>query len=131
MTSLRKFTIRFFILLNIITGILFLLTCCNAFLHPDKWWIISLLAFFFPLFLILLLLFLFLWLFIRKRYAFISLLCLLIGWKNIHSFFGFSLAKHDFSLKILPAYAYSPGMYGAGMSLPQRNSMLQVTAYRC
>ena len=99
MTSLRKFTIRFFILLNIITGILFLLTCCNAFLHPDKWWFISLLAFFFPLFLILLLLFLIIWLFLRKRNVFISILCLLIGWKNIHAFFGFSLATHDFSQK--------------------------------
>ena len=99
MSSLRKFAIRFFILLNIITGILFLLTCCNAFLHPDKWWFISLLAFFFPLFLILLLVFLLIWLFVRKRYVFISLLCLLIGWKNIHAFFGFSLATHDFSRK--------------------------------
>jgi len=99
MTLLRKFTIRFFILLNIIMGILFLLTCCNAFLHPDKWWFISLLAFFFPLFLVLLIVFLLVWLFVRKRYAVISLLCLLIGWKNIHAFFGFSLAKHDFSRK--------------------------------
>ncbi len=99
MTSLRKFTIRFFILLNIITGILFLLTCCNAFLHPDKWWFISLLAFFFPLFLVLLLIFLLVWLFARKRYAVISILCLATGWKNIHAFFGFSLAKKDFSHK--------------------------------
>ena len=99
MTLLRKFAIRFFILLNTITGILFLLSCCNAFLHPDKWWFISLLAFFFPLFLILLLIFLLLWLFVRKRYALMSLLCLIIGWKNIHAFFGFSLAKHDFSRK--------------------------------
>jgi endonuclease/exonuclease/phosphatase family metal-dependent hydrolase len=99
MTSLRKFTIRFFILLNIVVGILFLLTCCNAYLHPDKWWFISLLAFFFPLFLILLLIFLFFWLFVHQRYVIFSLLCLLIGWKNIHAFFGFSLAKHDFSHK--------------------------------
>src|ERR1700736_5462346 len=99
MTSLRKFTIRFFILLNIFAGILFLLACCNAFLHPDKWWFISLLAFFFPLFLILLLLFLLIWLFFYARYALISLGCLLIGWQNIHAFFGFSLAKNDFSHK--------------------------------
>jgi hypothetical protein len=57
------------------------------------------LAFFFPLFLVLLLIFLLVWLFLRKRYVVISLLCLLIGWKNIHAFFGFSLAKHDFSHK--------------------------------
>jgi endonuclease/exonuclease/phosphatase family metal-dependent hydrolase len=99
MVSLRKFTIRFFIVLNILIGILFLLACCNAFLHPDKWWFISLLAFFFPLFLILLILFLIFWLFVRSRYALISAVCLLVGFQNIHAFFGFSLAPHDFSHK--------------------------------
>jgi endonuclease/exonuclease/phosphatase family metal-dependent hydrolase len=99
MTSLRKLTKRFFILLNIIVGLLFLLACCNAFLHPDKWWFISLLAFFFPLLLIILLIFFIFWLCVRSRYALISFLCGLIGWQNIHAFFGFSLAKHDFSRK--------------------------------
>ena len=99
MTSLRKFTKRFSLLLNIITGCLFLLACCNAFLHPDKWWFISLLAFLFPLFLILLLVFLIFWLFFCARYTFISVICLLIGWKNIHAFFGLSLAAHDFAHK--------------------------------
>ncbi len=99
MTSLRAFTKRFFILFNIAVGLLFLLACCNAFLHPDKWWFIALLAFIFPLFLLLLILYLLFWAFVSPRYLFISLICLLIGWKNIHAFFGFSLAKNDFSLK--------------------------------
>ena len=99
MTTLRKFAKRFFILLNFVLGVLFLLACCNAFLHPDKWWFISLLAFLFPLFLVLLLIFIFFWLFVCARYALISLLCLLVGWQNIHAFFGFSLAKHDFTHK--------------------------------
>jgi endonuclease/exonuclease/phosphatase family metal-dependent hydrolase len=99
MTTLRTFTLRFFILLNTAIAALFLLTCCNAFLHPDKWWFISLLAFFFPLFLVLLLIFLIFWIFVHPRYILISLICLLIGWQNIHAFFGFSLAAHDFSKK--------------------------------
>jgi endonuclease/exonuclease/phosphatase family metal-dependent hydrolase len=99
MTLLRKFTKRFFLLLNITVGFLFLLACCNAFLHPDKWWFISLLAFFFPLFLVLLLAFLIFWIFACARYALISVVCLIIGWQNIHAFFGFSLAKHDFTIK--------------------------------
>jgi endonuclease/exonuclease/phosphatase family metal-dependent hydrolase len=99
MTSLRKFTKRFLILLNILAGVLFLLSCCNAFLHPDKWWLIALLAFFFPLFLILMLIFLIFWAFVSPRYLVISMICLLIGWKNIHAFFGFSLSGHDFTKK--------------------------------
>ena len=99
MISLRKFTKRFLILLNIIVGILFLLSCCNAFLHPDKWWYIALLAFFFPLLLVFLIVFSIFWLFFSPRYALISALCLLAGWQNIHAFFGFSLAGHDFTRK--------------------------------
>jgi endonuclease/exonuclease/phosphatase family metal-dependent hydrolase len=99
MLSLRKFAKRFFIFLNVAIGLLFLLACCNSFLHPDKWWFISLLAFLFPLLLLLLLLFIFFWLFVCSRYILISLICLVAGWQNVHSFFGFSLAKHDFTYK--------------------------------
>ncbi len=99
MASLRKFTKRFVILLNIVIALLFLITCCNAFLHPDKWWFISLLAFFFPLVLIILLIFLFFWLFISPRWLLISLISLIIGWKNIHAFFGFNPSRNDFAHK--------------------------------
>ncbi len=99
MISLRKFTKRILILLNTGVGFLFLLACCNAFLHPDTWWFIALLAFFFPLLLLLLLLFLVFWLFASIRYALISGICLIIGWQNIHAFFGFSMAKQDFNHK--------------------------------
>jgi endonuclease/exonuclease/phosphatase family metal-dependent hydrolase len=99
MTSLRKFTKRFFILLNIVVGVLFLLACCNAFLHPDKWWLVALLAFFFPLFLIILVVFLIFWIFVRPHYILISLICLLAGWKNIHAFIGFNPTSHDFTHK--------------------------------
>jgi endonuclease/exonuclease/phosphatase family metal-dependent hydrolase len=99
MMTLRNFTKRLFILLNIGVGLIFLLACCNAFLHPDKWWLIALLAFIFPLLLILLIAFIIFWLFACPRYILLSLVCLLIGWQNIHAFFGFSLAGHDFSKK--------------------------------
>jgi len=99
MTSLRKLTKRILILLNIFLGILFLLACCNSFLHPDRWWFVALLAFFFPLFLGILLIFLVFWLFISPRFALISALCLVIGWQNIHAFFGFSVAGHNFTHK--------------------------------
>jgi endonuclease/exonuclease/phosphatase family metal-dependent hydrolase len=99
MAYLQNFTKRFFILLNIVVGFLFLLSCCNSFLHPDKWWFISLLAFFFPLFLILMLLFIFFWAFTYARLSLISILCLVVGWQNIHAFFGFSLHKNNFSHK--------------------------------
>ena len=99
MASLRKITKRFFILLNIVVAFLFLITCCNAFLHPDKWWFISLLSFLFPLLLLGLLIFLFFWLFVSARWSLISLISLILGWSNIHAFFGMTLTKKDFSKK--------------------------------
>jgi len=99
MGSLQKLAKRTFIFLNVIVAFLFLLSCCNAFLHPDKWWWVALLAFFFPLFLLLLLLFFIFWLVLRSRVVLISLVCLLIGWKNIHAFFGFNPSGRDFSRK--------------------------------
>jgi endonuclease/exonuclease/phosphatase family metal-dependent hydrolase len=99
MTSLRKFTKRFFILLNIAVACLFLLTCCNAFLHPDKWWFVSLLAFFFPLWLLLLLVLLAGWLFVSAKWSLISLVCLIIGWQPIRAFFGLHIGKKDFTQK--------------------------------
>lgn len=99
MTSIRKLTKRLLILFNGVTSVLFLLCCCNSFLRPDSWWFIALLAFFFPLLLIVLLAFLLFWLFTSRRLALISAICLLIGWQQIHAFFGFSLSGHDFSHK--------------------------------
>jgi hypothetical protein len=86
MTSLRKFAKRTLVLLNILLGILFLLACCNAFLHPDGWWFIALLAFVFPLHLIALLNFLLFWLFVAPRFALVSAICVVVGWQNIHAF---------------------------------------------
>lgn len=91
MGLLRIVTRRVFIVLNIITVILFLLACANAFMHPGRWWVISLLGLIFPLLLLLLFIFFVVGLFLPgwRRWALISLLALIIGWPNIHSFFAF------------------------------------------
>jgi len=94
MATLRKFTKRFIILSNIIVAAVFLLACCNSFLHPDKWWFISLLGLIFPALLLIVFGFFIFWLFLSaRRWAFISLIALIIGWKNIHSFFAFHISS--------------------------------------
>src|ERR1700712_4346363 len=109
MATLRNFTRRLFIILNIVAVILFLLACANAFLHPGRWWIISLLGLIFPLLLLFVLIFLVFWLFIpcRRAWACLSLATLLLGWSNIHAFFAFhpghrfTAEKPPHSLRIL------------------------------
>ncbi|HEV2479578.1 MAG TPA: endonuclease/exonuclease/phosphatase family protein [Puia sp.] len=95
MGLLRIVTRRVFIVLNIITVILFLLACANAFLHPGRWWVIALLGLLFPLLLLLVFLFFVIGIFVPgwRHWALISLLALVIGWPNIHSFFAFHVGE--------------------------------------
>ena len=91
MAILRSITRRLFIVLNIITVILFLLACANASLHPGRWWIIALLSLIFPLLLLLLVCFFLFGLFVSgwRRWSLLSLAALIIGWPNIHNFLAF------------------------------------------
>jgi endonuclease/exonuclease/phosphatase family metal-dependent hydrolase len=94
MATLRKFTKSFIIVSNIIVAAVFLLACCNSFLHPDKWWLVSLLGLIFPLLLLIVCCFFIFWLFLSaRRWALVSLITMIIGWKNIHAFFGFHIGS--------------------------------------
>ena len=99
MPSLRKLTKRFFLLLNTGVALVFLLACCNRFLHPDTWWFISLLAFIFPVLLILEVGFVFFWLFVSPRWILLPLLTLVIGWWQVSAFFALHSGSSDFSKK--------------------------------
>jgi endonuclease/exonuclease/phosphatase family metal-dependent hydrolase len=109
MAILRILTRRVFISLNIVTVILFLLACANSFLHPGRWWLIALLGLFFPLLLLLLVCFFVVGIFLPgwRRWSFLSLLTLIVGWSNIHSFFalhpfqGFDQQKKPGALRIM------------------------------
>ncbi len=108
MATLRKFTKRFIIILNVIASALFLLACCNAFLHPSKWWFVSLLGLAFPFLLLTVFGFLVFWLFLSaRRWALISLTTLIIGWPNIHALFGlhpastYNIEKPKDALRVL------------------------------
>src|ERR1700749_2277647 len=91
MATFRNFTRRLFIFLNIGTVLLFLLACMNIYLHPGKWWIISLLGLIFPGLLIGVICFFVVFLFLRsfRIWALLSLAALLIGWPNIRNFWAF------------------------------------------
>src|SRR5882757_245069 len=109
MALLRNFTRRLFIILNILAVILFLLACANSFLHPEKWWMISLLGLIFPLLLLLVLVFFIAGLFIShyRYWSLLSLIALLIGWTNIRSFVAFhpgkafTVAKPSSALRVM------------------------------
>jgi len=67
----------------------YLLACFIPYLNAGKYWPIAILGLGFPLMLILLILFIFLWAIVRSRWAFFSLLALIISWQQISVFFAF------------------------------------------
>lgn len=91
----RKFTKRIFVSVNIVVSGLFLLACCNAFLHPQDFWFVSILGIGFPFLLVLMLAFLLFWTLFRSRWAFLSLVCLLLGYTNIRALIAFNYSKKN------------------------------------
>ena len=81
MPKLRNFTRHLFLIMNGLVVLLFLLACANSFLHPGKWWLISLLGLAFPYLFVLVVLFLLTSLFMKpfRRWSLLSLAALLIG----------------------------------------------------
>src|SRR3954470_18131281 len=87
----KKVTKRFFIVVNIIFAALFLLSFANSFLPPKNFWFIALLGLVFPALVILVIGFLVFWTLLRSKWAFVSLLLLILGWFHIHAFYAFNL----------------------------------------
>jgi endonuclease/exonuclease/phosphatase family metal-dependent hydrolase len=87
--AIRKITKRIFIIINISIAVFFLLSCANAFLHPERWWFFALLGLVFPFLLLITFAFLIFWLLFRSRWAFLSLGVLLFGYSNIRALIGF------------------------------------------
>lgn len=88
-SKFRLFTKRFFVFINFIVVFFFLLACLAPYLNPHTWWFISFLGLAFPFLLLIVLFFFVWWLFIKRKYAIISLIALLAGFKSIQVFFAF------------------------------------------
>jgi len=106
-TAFRRFTKRVLIILNIIVAAIFLLACLAPYLDTSTWWFMSVLALGFPFLLIAVILFFIFWLFVKFKYVVISVIALLIGWKNISRLFAvhpqttFKYAKSQAVLRIV------------------------------
>lgn len=103
----RKVTKRLFIIAHIVVAFIFLLACCNAFLHPQQWWFIALLGLAFPFLLLLIVCFLIFWAVFRSRWFFLSIVVLILGYPNIRAIMGlhygrqFNMEKEKGALRIM------------------------------
>ena len=106
-SKFRIFTRCFLVFANIVLAFIFLLACLAPYLNPRTWWFVSLLGLAFPFLLLFIILFLVGWLFVKKKWALISALSLLLGAKSIGVFFafhvsgGFSNTKPEGSFRVV------------------------------
>ena len=92
-SRLRIFTRRTLVVLNIITAVLYLLSCLAPYIKPGNSWVIAVLGLVFPVFLALLIGFIFLWLILKLRRVWFSIIVLLAGYKSIGVFWAFNTAS--------------------------------------
>lgn len=91
-----------FVLVNIGVIVCYLLTCLLPFINTETLWFIAILGLGFPLLFFALLGFVILWLLVRSKWWLISLIVLLIGYKQITSTFAFNTPS-NFTLNKTPA----------------------------
>lgn len=96
-TIKNTFLRKLFIIVNVVVIVCYLLSCLVPFINTEIFWFVALLGLVFPLIFFALLAFVIFWLIFRSRWWYISLLVLLIGFKQIVSVFAFNLPT-DFTL---------------------------------
>lgn len=103
----RRLTKRFFIIVNIIVALLFLLGSYGYLLNPTYFWPVGLLTLTVFYFLLVLLFFIFFWLIIKPHRALISVVALLLAYKPISNIIAmrlsgsFTQAKPQNALRIM------------------------------
>jgi len=101
-SRLRIITRRTLVVLNIITAVLYLLSCLAPYIKPTDSWVIAVLGLGFPFLLIILIGFIFLWLILKLRRVWYSIVVLLVGYKSLHVLWAFN-APSAFQYQKKPA----------------------------
>ncbi len=86
--SVRKFFKHFFIFINSIIAVLFLLSVLVPYLNPKQWWFMGFLGLMVPFLAILLVFSIFFWWVIKPVFSLIPILSLLIGWQQLSVLFA-------------------------------------------
>jgi len=96
--KLKTLVLSFFMLINVLLVFAFLVSSYASYLHPKEFWFTGFLGLFFPYFLFCLLFFLVFWLFVKKWWALLSLIGLLVGYRTIQLYLPFNW-NGDFQIK--------------------------------
>ena len=88
MAGAKQFATHFFVSLNLLIALLFLIVCLIPYVDVSHMWFVSMLGLGFAFLFLLLVVFLFFWAIVAPRYIFLPLVVLAIGYKSIAVFFA-------------------------------------------
>lgn len=97
----RRFTKRIFIVLNILTGLIFIAGANVKYFNPQQWWFLSLFTLLLPYLLLLLILFILFWLLRSPYYSLISLVVILCSLHATRNVFPLNFSP-EFSMQKKP-----------------------------
>ena len=123
---------KFTLLATNVAAVAFLLASYGAlYINPAKAWIFAFFGLAYPIILILNLIFVFIWLFLWKRYIFISLICILLGWNNLRALYPFRFSEGEpakgINLKVLSFNVHR--LYGPVLSAKSGEARSKVTDF--
>jgi len=105
--KVKKIFNRFFIFINCIFAGIFLTACLVPYLNPSRWWFMGLLGIGVPYLALLLIFSVFFWWVVSPGWSVISIIALLIGWKQLtvlfatHKYETFTEKKDSTYLRIV------------------------------
>jgi len=88
---IKRVFLSLLIFINFLMAVAFLVSSYASYLHPKEFWFTGFLGLFFPYFLFCLLFFLLFWLFVKRRWALLSLITLIAGYRTILLHLPFNL----------------------------------------
>jgi endonuclease/exonuclease/phosphatase family metal-dependent hydrolase len=92
----KKISNRILMIINVIVVVLFLLACINPKINPKHLPLVSLIGLAFPFLLFIVLFFLVWWIFVKRRWALVSAIAIVIGGGQITNFFAFNFFASSF-----------------------------------
>ena len=89
----------FFIIVNIIVALIYLLTCLTPFLDAGRYWFISITGLLFPVLFFVLLIFLLGWLLAKSAWCMLSIVALILSWQQLTVVFSWHISRPFVSAK--------------------------------
>lgn len=123
---MKKFFVYIILVLNIAAIAGLLTSYISVYIPPNKFWVPAFIGLGYPFILAVNVLFVFFWLFVRRKYALLSLLAILVGFQFIPRFYQLSSKKsEDTQIKVL---SYNVHYFsGNGQEIKETNAEKIIT----